>query len=405
MKNLLPGSIRAMLLTIVGVASLLAVVIGGLAHLSLTQVRDGGSDVVERAKPAIALGTVRTAWAEFTSITAGKITINSTAGKEEADKAASAAYEQLTRGLQDYLATSPGAEQREIVETRVVPAATEAYKAWTEKVKPLTDVVNPDGSALTSYSLAKGNSLDTPAFIVTTGLQQVAELDGKAIDARIADAGEVADRAVVQMWALAVLGAGIILGLGMLLIRRITRPLRRTVAVLEQVAGGDLTPRLEVSSPSELAQMADALNTTLSTVHDVVEAIEADAARLYDVAERVSGESAESTRVLGSLTDGVRLAKASGDALRQEVGQLAGLGTSADLAAAVDRIAAAVEGLRTGVGAPDLEAALGAAARVGAGEDGAAGSASADLAAMAGNLNAMISLFVLRQEGQESAAG
>ncbi|MFN8076095.1 MAG: HAMP domain-containing protein [Kineosporiaceae bacterium] len=401
MKNLRLQSIRSMLVAIVVFATLLAVVIGGLAHLSLAQVRQGGDDVVDRAKPAIALGTTRTAWAEFTSITAGKITINSTAGKADADEAATAAYQQLQQGLKDYLAASPGAEQKEIVQTRVLPAAEEAGKAWTEKVKPLTDVVNPDGSDLVSYSQAKANVFDTPAFVVSTGLQQVAELDAAAIDTRIASAADVARRAVIQMWALAGIGALLILALGVLLLRRITRPLRRTVEVLEQVAGGDLTPRLDVSSPSELAQMADALNTTLGTVHDVIEAIEADAGRLYDVAERVSAESEQAGHTLSSLSRGVQAARSSSETLRREVGQLSNLATTPDLASAIDRIASHLDGLRSEVGSADVEAAA-AAATGGADADGA--SASADLASMAGNLNAMISLFVLRQSEQDTTS-
>lgn len=399
MKALRLHSIRTMLIAIVAFATVLAVAIGALAHLSLNRVRDGGNEVVERAKPAIALGTTRTTWAEFTSITAGKINTNSTDGKNEADRAAAASYQQLQADLKAYLGTGPGAEQRDLVENKVIPSAAEAWQAWTDKVKPLTDVVNPDASALMSYATVKANSFDTPAYIVTTALQQVADLDAKAIDERIASAEDTAKAAVVRMWIIAGIGAALILFLGVLLMLRITRPLRRTVDVLEQVAGGDLTPRLQISTPSELAQMADALNTTLSTVHDVIEAIEGDAERLYEVAERVSEESGSATSAMDSLSRGVRLAQATSETLTREVGQLAGLATAADLAAAIDRIAGQVEGLRTGVSGPDLAQAF----RATAGEDDS--QASADLASMAGNLNAMISLFVLRSPASDEVAG
>ena len=57
-------------------------------------------------------------------------------------------------------------------------------------------------------------------------------------------------------------------GVGMVVTRGITSRLRRTVKVLEQVAAGDLTKRIEVDSAGEVGQMGTALNVALDHVEE-----------------------------------------------------------------------------------------------------------------------------------------
>ncbi len=57
-------------------------------------------------------------------------------------------------------------------------------------------------------------------------------------------------------------------GVGMVVTRGITSRLRRTVKVLEQVAAGDLTKRIEVDSADEVGQMGTALNVALDHVEE-----------------------------------------------------------------------------------------------------------------------------------------
>ncbi|MEU4563231.1 ATP-binding protein [Actinoplanes sp. NPDC023936] len=62
--------------------------------------------------------------------------------------------------------------------------------------------------------------------------------------------------------------------------KRITQPTKKITAAAQRVAAGDLTRRAEVTSPRELAQMAQAVNTSMSAIlaaHD--EAVAATAAK------------------------------------------------------------------------------------------------------------------------------
>ena len=64
----------------------------------------------------------------------------------------------------------------------------------------------------------------------------------------------------------------------------VQRPLERTVQVLEGVADGDLTQRLEVDSRDEIGQMAAALNKTVTTLQEA----RVEIARVYSMVENTA---------------------------------------------------------------------------------------------------------------------
>jgi methyl-accepting chemotaxis protein len=88
---------------------------------------------------------------------------------------------------------------------------------------------------------------------------------------------------------------------------RMVRPLRKTVRVLEGVASGDLTQRLDVQSADEVGQMAKALNSTLSTVSDVIRMLDSEAAKLAELA------SAEEDGAQESVSRSAELASMAGN--------------------------------------------------------------------------------------------
>jgi methyl-accepting chemotaxis protein len=87
-------------------------------------------------------------------------------------------------------------------------------------------------------------------------------------------------RSTRQVYVLVAVLALVSVAAAVLLARRLTKPLRRTVAVLEEVAEGDLTRRLEVRSRDEVGQMAEALNRTLDRTAAVIRTIDGNADEL-----------------------------------------------------------------------------------------------------------------------------
>jgi methyl-accepting chemotaxis protein len=70
--------------------------------------------------------------------------------------------------------------------------------------------------------------------------------------------------------------------------RTITRPLRRTVTVLESVSRGELDHRLEIDTRDEVGQMATALNGTLETIGTAFRQIDGSAQALAAASEELS---------------------------------------------------------------------------------------------------------------------
>jgi methyl-accepting chemotaxis protein len=104
-------------------------------------------------------------------------------------------------------------------------------------------------------------------------------------------ADDAYNSAVTVTWAVILIGFVAALLLGIVLSGRLVRPLRETRRALEEVAEGDLTQVANVTTSDEAGQMAQALNTTIATVHDVVKQLEASSMRLTTFAQKAVAQS------------------------------------------------------------------------------------------------------------------
>jgi len=88
--------------------------------------------------------------------------------------------------------------------------------------------------------------------------------------------------------------AAIVFGviLAFIITRAITRPVRQTVDLLEVVAGGDYTRRLEFSSKDEIGQMANAVNATIDAVGKAMQQITESAVQFAE-GSRVIAETSQ----------------------------------------------------------------------------------------------------------------
>ena len=113
--------------------------------------------------------------------------------------------------------------------------------------------------------------------------------EGSAEDAEDAEQRATRDKSVMVTAAvLALLLGGV---LATLISRSLSRPLGRTVSLLQSVAEGDLTQRSDATTDDEVGQMNVALNHTLDRVADTVQGIGASAATLSTASEELSAVS------------------------------------------------------------------------------------------------------------------
>jgi methyl-accepting chemotaxis protein len=112
----------------------------------------------------------------------------------------------------------------------------------------------------------------------------------------------VAENGVRTMLGALLVGVLVAAGLGLLIAREISRPLEEAARVLEMVAGGDLTVRLDVQSHDEVGRMATGLNRALESLRGSLAAIgensqtlAASSEELSTVSQQMSSNAEESS--------------------------------------------------------------------------------------------------------------
>ncbi|CAM3689788.1 methyl-accepting chemotaxis protein [Nocardioides zeicaulis] len=130
------------------------------------------------------------------------------------------------------------------------------------------------------------------------------------------------------------LGVGLALALG----RMVSRPLVRTVAVLEDVAAGRLDGRLEVDSADEVGRMGVALNAALARLSSTMGQMDANAQSLASASEELSAVSGEMSGSAAESSSQAGLVSAAAEQVSRNV-QTVATGTE-EMSASIREIAA-----------------------------------------------------------------
>lgn len=206
-----------------------------------------------------------------------------------------------TLGELDRMNLSTEARTSHRMLTTFVSTYNKAYNGLLQAKFPVPDPNAPEVAAPTdtlAQSLAKVNILNANIDKTAATLQQQIAADATAARKTASDN---ASRSLTLLLLFAAAIGLVIVAFGIWFSGRIVRRIRNTADVLGRVAEGDLTPRVVDNGNDEVAEMGVALNTTLDTVHDVIQEIESDAARLSGYADRMAGtldELAEYNRLM-----------------------------------------------------------------------------------------------------------
>ena len=105
------------------------------------------------------------------------------------------------------------------------------------------------------------------------------------------NASNVAGRSRAVMLTVGLLALLLALVLAVLITRSVTRPLQRVVALLREVAGGDLSGRLHDNAKDEVGQLGTALNETLDRMSETLAGIATSSTTLSSASEELSAVS------------------------------------------------------------------------------------------------------------------
>ncbi len=271
---------------VVGVLLLLAVGAGGFREAQTTRTN------ADRSKAALAATrAIKDYQIDATSVA---VDANSFAYDYTSHSDPTGDYQSFTAAVAASASASRAVHRLHLTpaEAAQLSAADKALQVYINQGQE----INADFKANTPASIAAANK-GVAALAFHTVIDPLGQLDAlraESVDTWVNAAASQAstDELLILLGALA--AVAIAVSLSLVIARAIRQPLTQTGRVLEQVAEGDLTVRMDRSNHDEFGAMAAALNTGVSTMHDVIVALDAQAETLAEFAElAVSHTSAE----------------------------------------------------------------------------------------------------------------
>ncbi|HUK25762.1 MAG TPA: methyl-accepting chemotaxis protein [Terriglobales bacterium] len=96
------------------------------------------------------------------------------------------------------------------------------------------------------------------------------------------------------------------IGVGYLIAQLIANPLRQTVGVLEKVADGDMTARLEIETRDEVGTMANALNRATEAIRVALSEVRSSADSMAGSAQGLASSSSQLSAAVQQLASGAQ---------------------------------------------------------------------------------------------------
>jgi len=197
--------------------------------------------------------------------------------------------------LADDIAT-PAAMLEELATIHLEGASAEAVDAVAESYGAYTDAITTflNGAVADQAGMRPRWEEIQAANDLTDGAVGAAK-DALAAESAAAEAAldEAIDTA--QLTTVVVLLAGLVLviGLSVVTVRSITRPVRAVKASLDALATGDLTVETGIRAEDEVGQMAAALATAQASLREVLSSVVASADAVAASSEELSASSAQ----------------------------------------------------------------------------------------------------------------
>ena len=180
-----------------------------------------------------------------------------------------------------------------------------AWKTWRQTYTDYSNLIASwgtlDANAIKNLTAAQLQQYQVVWGKVLSGINALAKAEQKTATtsaSNIAHSARSTGSTVLALVIALILAA---LAMGWTLAKAIVTPLRKTAEVLDQVAGGDLTVRCDVTSKDEVGQAGVAVNRMLDRTATAMRAIGTNAATLASNSEQLSevsesmGASAEET--------------------------------------------------------------------------------------------------------------
>ncbi|MGY2076311.1 methyl-accepting chemotaxis protein [Blastococcus sp. SYSU DS0828] len=170
-----------------------------------------------------------------------------------------------------------------------VAGLSESFEAYTDAISAWVDLAVADPAAMRPRweEIQQANDLTDGA------VSEAKDVLGTESDAAQVRLDEALARAAVVAEIAAAVGVLVIIGISVLTLRSVTRPVQRVKQSLDALATGDMTVDTGVSSRDEVGQMAAALDTARASLRGVLTSVADSANAVAASSEELSASSAQ----------------------------------------------------------------------------------------------------------------
>jgi methyl-accepting chemotaxis protein len=280
-------SVKTKILAAVGLAALVALIVGINGLMGLSSTSDSAKLIYESNVASIkAVGQIKAAFMQARSNVANQALSPDDASSVKFSDAFAADLKTFETAMTAYRNSNPAGD----------PATIDALQTqWLEYVKLAQDKLLPLGSSnrLDEWSRVR----DTEVLpIVQKIYVEVDKLDATETGDAAANAAAAKDTyESIRIISLAILIVGIVLALavGVLVATRIVRSLSIVQEVCEALAKGDLTHRTGLTGKDETGRMGRSLDAATDSLRDTVVTIEGSATSLAGASEEMTSTAAQ----------------------------------------------------------------------------------------------------------------
>ncbi|MEU4695162.1 methyl-accepting chemotaxis protein [Actinoplanes sp. NPDC023714] len=301
-------SVRTNLFLLVALTGIVAVVVGTISLVRMSQVADSGREIYTDAyQPSQDVAAIReTVWKyRFEVLTSATATTD--ALRTAAQDRATAATEALEAAITAYSARELDGEQR---------AAIDGFTtAWTQygELREKAGELQAAGD-LTGFDEIRTNEIPAKITEALASLEALDTAGDTAAGEALAAADDEYSSARTMVIAVLVIGLLVAAALALIIANSVVKPLRQFRDVLHAVAEGDLTRRALIENRNEFGDMGSALNqateqmrTAVGTLAASGNALAGRAGELQDASRTLAGgadrTSGEVTSIGGAVTE------------------------------------------------------------------------------------------------------
>ncbi|MFH2135566.1 MAG: methyl-accepting chemotaxis protein [Pseudomonadota bacterium] len=230
----------------------------------------------------------------------------------EYDKKFSADIAEIKRVTADYRAVSKlSAQERALLDE--IDAAADAYLAAMAKLVGLR------AQGLSIEAMDKGiKGADKPIYTAFVKLHEQVNSDTTVASHEF---GALLDDAKTVTGVTVLVAVALMSTLAVAITLAITRPMRQALAVVQQVSGGDLSARIEVTSRDETGQLLAAMQAMTEKLAQVIGEVRASADSLSSASEEVSATAQSMSQTSSEQAASVEQTSASVEQMSTTINQ------------------------------------------------------------------------------------